>query len=432
MNLSLCNDNQPTMRYFRSFHIPYIRQIDVWRESLLNRIHFDIELNLMLKEGKVEKKQKSLRWIFFMNIIKRVFDDYTSKILLAFDMFGVFLMMLPAVELKWRNFLPLTALGINVLGVGWIICRVVHNKEHRRIDETLRALREHTYHINAVKLSLSKHSLASCGGDRIVIVWNYPSGDIHARFKHDAWVGNIAFSKDETLLYSISGKGDLFVWDLLQNKRVKKSNVHDKQTRGLDISYASNRIVTAGEDGRIVIDDLANSEHLFDEKVSEVEIRKVAFDHGGTHIAYGNNNGVISIMDLTDFSIQELFRSPKNEMIRSVQFNHSDTLLAATDSGGLVTMIDIGTKRAYQMKCHNGHATCCDFSGDDAFIATGGQDNLIKIWKIMDSGLRKELEFYGHMNSVTNVVFNSLEDKLISAGRDAVIYEWNIKGLLEL
>ena len=134
-------------------------------------------------------------------------------------------------------------------------------------------------------------------------------------------------------------------------------------------------------------------------------------------------------MKLEDFSVRELFRSPKKEMICSVQFNHSDTLLAATDSGGFVTMIDLNSGKSYQEKCHNGHAICCGFSDDDTYIATGGQDNIIKVYRIMNKGLKKIFSIYGHTNSVTNVVFIYSQDTLISAGRDALICAWNLKGL---
>lgn len=380
----------------------------------------------------MEQKQNSLRWIFFKNIIKQVTDSYRSKLLMAFDIISVFLMMLPFIESKYGNFLPLVALVINILGGGGIFWHVIRKKEYRRIDKPLRQFREHTYYINTIKLSITKRFLVSCGGDRIVIVWDFAAGKIHSRFKHDAWVGNVAFSRDETKIYSISGIGDLYEWDLLENKKIKSSRIHKEQTRGLDISYTVNKIVTSGEDGRIVIDDLSLSDRHFEKKVSEVEIRKVVFNHNGSLIAYGNNDGVISVMDLIDFSTRELFHSPKNEMIRSVQFNHADTFLAATDSGGFVSMIDIKNGGTYQIKCHNGHAICCDFSDDDAFIATGGQDNLIKVWKITDGNLKKVFEIHGHANSVTDVIFNSSEDKLISAGRDEVICEWNIRGLSRL
>ncbi len=377
----------------------------------------------------MRKKKSSLRLIFLKNIAKHVLSNYGSKVLLAFDIVGVFLMMLPFIESKFGSFLPWTALVINLLGILWILCHIVYKKEYRYIDKPLRKLREHTYFINAIKLSNTKRFLASCGGDRMAIVWDLNTGEIYSRLKHDSWVGNVVFSKDEKLLYSISGKGDLFEWNLLQNERVNNFHLHENQTRGLDISYTANKIVTSGEDGLIVINDLPLSKDHIEKKVSQSEIRKVVFNHCGTHIAYGNNDGVVFLMKLEDFSVYELFRNPKNEMICSVQFNHTDTILAATDSGGFVTIIDLNNGIYNQEKCHNGHAICCGFSDDDAYLATGGQDNVIKVYKIMNGSLKKIFEIYGHTNSVTNVVFNSSEDKLISAGRDALICEWNIKGL---
>ena len=111
------------------------------------------------------RKENSLRWIFLKNIAKHVFSNYGSKVLLAFDIVGVFLMLLPFIESKYGSFLPWTALVINLLGIMWILCHIVIKKEYRYIDKPLRKLREHTYFINAIKLSNTKRFLASCGGD---------------------------------------------------------------------------------------------------------------------------------------------------------------------------------------------------------------------------------------------------------------------------
>ncbi len=376
---------------------------------------------------------KYLQKTFLKNYIKQFSDFYVSRILLFFDILSLFFLVIPTIEQKLSPSLPVYVLIINALGTVFIAIEIKKEDKYRVLQQPLKQLREHTYHINSIKLSNSHNRIASCGGDNHAIVWDYPSGKVLSRLKHDSWVGNIAFSKDETKLFSISGKGTFYIWDIHSNKIIQSYGLCVGQTRGLDISPDGTKIVTSGDDGQIIISDIDHSIIYYEEKISQGEIRKVVFNHKGDLIAFGNNLGEVFTINLgKDTETRRIYKNPDNEMIRSVHFNHSDNLLAITDSGGFLTIFDIENNKQNHWKCHNGHAVCCSFSDDDRYIATGGQDNVIRIWSFSDNLLMKKFEIHGHTNTITNIIFNSNEKRLISAGRDEIINIWNIEGLNSL
>ena len=61
-------------------------------------------------------------------------------------------------------------------------------------------------------------------------------------------------------------------------------------------------------------------------------------------------------------------------------------------------------------------------------IATGGQDNVICVWKMKKNSLKKEFEIHGHTDDVTCLVFDC-HKHLYSASRDCSIKIWDLDGL---
>lgn len=115
-------------------------------------------------------------------------------------------------------------------------------------------------------------------------------------------------------------------------------------------------------------------------------------------------------------------------MIRGLTFNSKGTSLAFTDSGGNLKVLNLQGNRIFSTKAHNGHAISVTFSPNDQFLATGGQDNIICIWKLKNDLINKSFEIYGHSDDVTSLVFDK-NMRLYSASRDCTIKIWDLAGL---
>jgi WD40 repeat protein len=115
-------------------------------------------------------------------------------------------------------------------------------------------------------------------------------------------------------------------------------------------------------------------------------------------------------------------------MIRNLIFTKDSAKLAFTDSGGYLKVIELATNKVISIKAHNGHAIAIAYSPNYQYIATGGQDNVICVWKMKKNSLKKEFEIHGHTDDVTCLVFDC-HKHLYSASRDCSIKIWDLDGL---
>jgi WD40 repeat protein len=255
---------------------------------------------------------------------------------------------------------------------------------------------------------------------------------LSCRFQHDSWVANVAFSPDSKCLYTLTGKnGTLSQWDIKKKNLTYSRSVHLDQTRGLDISKSGKRVAISCKDGTFSYFDPTDEKSIiWPIKISDVELRKIRI--GVTEIiATGNSKGEIFLIDFRKpkkGQIKRIHLDISEEMIRGLSFNSKGTFLAFTNSGGFVKILNLRTNCYFSVKAHNGHAIAVGFSPNDQFIVTGGQDNIICVWKFKKGKLRKSLEFHGHTDSVTALVFDK-NKRLYSSSRDGTIRVWNLSGL---
>ncbi|MDB5340167.1 MAG: hypothetical protein JWN70_5786 [Planctomycetaceae bacterium] len=74
---------------------------------------------------------------------------------------------------------------------------------------------------------------------------------------------------------------------------------------------------------------------------------------------------------------------------------------------------------------HKGQVRALSFSRDGQYIATAGNDKMVRIWRAADGALLKELE--GHTRHVYNVAFHPNGKHLISGDLMGILKQWEVE-----
>jgi U3 small nucleolar RNA-associated protein 13 len=75
---------------------------------------------------------------------------------------------------------------------------------------------------------------------------------------------------------------------------------------------------------------------------------------------------------------------------------------------------------------HDGSIFCVAVSPNDQFIATGGKDHAVNVWRLQGKKLFKEATMKGHKRAVTAVAFSPADRVMASSGNDGSIRLWSL------
>jgi len=79
---------------------------------------------------------------------------------------------------------------------------------------------------------------------------------------------------------------------------------------------------------------------------------------------------------------------------------------------------------------HGWDVKCADWHPASSLIASGGKDNLVKLFDPRNGGALATL--YGHKNSMSKVKWNANGNWLLTASRDQLIKMYDIRTMKEM
>jgi WD40 repeat protein len=155
-------------------------------------------------------------------------------------------------------------------------------------------------------------------------------------------------------------------------------------------------------------------------------VKDVAFNADGTLLATAGQDGTIIVWDVARRA-ERARLAGHEDPVRSVAFSPDGTLLASGGLGGNVVLWDVraGTVLARLPGGHRARVGGVAFSPDGAVVASIGEDERILLWRVSSRAPLGELA--GHGGNVSDLAFAPDGQVLASAGDDGAVAVWDVR-----
>jgi WD40 repeat protein len=268
-------------------------------------------------------------------------------------------------------------------------------------------------------------TLATCGNDSLVRLWDPATGKEIRRFEgHKGNLEGLAFSPDGKTLLSGGNDGTARLWDLATGKEVRQMAGH-RGTLTAVFSPDGKTIATkGGADATGKLWEAATGKELHTFKVARDTGSPLAFSPDGKRLAIVHPDFSLRLLDSTTAAEVQTFAG-HGEALNCLDFSPDGKVLASSGADGLARLWDVATgKEIRQLRGHDGVVCSVHFSPDGKLLATAGADKTVRFW---DAKTGEELRRgTGHTSLISEVAFSPDGKVLASAAWDYTVRLWDV------
>ncbi|NJR40749.1 MAG: hypothetical protein HC781_20330 [Leptolyngbyaceae cyanobacterium CSU_1_4] len=292
---------------------------------------------------------------------------------------------------------------------------------------------------------------ATAGEDQSIRFWNLENGDCFTILEgHQQRIRTLAFSPDGTLLASGGDDGNIRVWDgctgaLIQSfegdRRIWSVAFHPIESSAeVPSNYC---LATAGDDQLIRLWHPLAGECLSTYQGHLSKIWSVAFSPNGRILASGSDDQTIKLWDIEAGRCIKTFQGYKN-LVWSVAFSPAGSQIASASEDGVVRVWQVPPEQmpsqaiaapsinAQSVACqeligHEGRAWSVAFSPAGQLMASGGDDQTIRLWNVNTGRCLKTLQ--ERSGQVRRVLFSPQGNLLATNSNDNTVKLWDVSPL---
>ncbi len=327
-------------------------------------------------------------------------------------------------------------------------------------NEPVGTLAGHEGSVLSIAFSPTDQILASAGEDHSVRLWDYRDGQclmtLHG-YTNPVW--SVAFSPDGSLLACGNEDKTVQLWSLATRRLVARlgergdrSRRHGSRVRSVAFSPDGRYLASGSEDKTIRLWDVATGEPLYTFEGHTNRVRSVTFSPDGSLLASGGEDYALYLWDMRRRRLLarlELEPEASGQMkpLRSVQFSPDGALVASGGDDDTIRVWDVASRRCIatltasvgrseaQLAAAPGlqgqdpqilfnRVLSIAFSPDGALLASGGDDQFVRLWEVGTGQCKLALE--GHSDCVWSVAFSPDSQLLASGGDDQLVRVWEV------
>lgn len=253
-----------------------------------------------------------------------------------------------------------------------------------RSGKQLHVLKKHEYRVNSVSFSHDGALLASGSYDETIRIWDTATGrPINVFEDHDVDVGVVQFSPVSRLLASGADDKTIRLWDGDNGWDSTVLSGHKGAVRCLDVSRDGRILASGSSDKSIKLWDLTRRKEMDSLLGHSKPVVGVTFSSDGKTLVSADDSSMVRIWDVA-----------KGRQTGSIEGDFHDLSAIALDRSGSVVatggydhigLWDLQTGRGLRLHAEQKETKAVSLSPDAQWLATGGDDGLIRLWPLRSS-----------------------------------------------
>lgn len=311
-----------------------------------------------------------------------------------------------------------------------LLCNILYSSELMSDTsynfEFIRSISDHKKSVNSIAFSPDGKILAGGYADGNVKLWESNSGkQIKSLIRHPYPIISLAFSPDGNILACGSGSGSITLWDLNYKEKIRTFKEHEGKVWAILFSNDGKLIISSSDDKTIRLRNMESGKEIKVLRWHTGSVNTIALTKDNKTLVSGSSDGTIAIWDIpTGENIKKIQADP----INSIDLSPDGRYIASGSSEGKIKIWDLETieeKMSFtDQKSSVGIGSCLRFSPDGRLIVWGTSDSTIAIREVSTGKVVGNLRL--HKKGINSIAFTPDGKILASAGEDNDIKLWKL------
>jgi len=288
----------------------------------------------------------------------------------------------------------------------------------------VKLLKGHVGSVPVVRFSKDGNYCLSGGNDKTIKLWNPNKGVLIKTYTGHGWeVLDLSVSVDNAKIASCGGDRMVFVWDVASGRVIRKYNKgHLSRINCVSFNEDNSVIVSGSYDKSVKIWDCKSQSNDPIQVLEEAKDSISSLVISKTEIVVGSIDGNVRTYDIRFGTLKT---DTMGQPITSVSLTHDGNCILVSCLNSTLRLLD---KEAGELlneyKGHKNQTYKIEntVTNDDAYVLGGSEDNDIYIWDLVESSVAARLK--GHIKPVCGMSFNPKEVSLLTSSVDGTIRYW--------